>query len=112
MKKIEAIIRPEKMEDVRMALEEVGCSGLMITEIEGHGKQKGIVQQWRGEKYKIENVPKIKIETVVRDSDLDNIIKAITKSAHTGGIGDGKIFIYNIEDAIRIRTCERGEIAL
>ena len=112
MKKIEVIIRPEKLEAVRRALEEAGCAGLMITEIEGHGKQKGVVQQWRGEKYKVELLPKIKLEVVVRDQDLERIIKTIIESAKTGEIGDGKIFISNIENAIRIRTKEEGEKAL
>lgn len=109
MKKIEAIIRPEKLDDVRRALERIGYSGLMISEVEGHGKQKGIVQQWRGEKYRIELLPKIKIEIVAKDSDVENIIRAIMESARTGEIGDGKIFISEVKDAIRIRTGERGE---
>jgi nitrogen regulatory protein P-II 1 len=112
MKKIEAIIRPERLIAVQRALGEAGCNGLMITEIEGHGKQKGVVQQWRGEKYKVEVVPKIKIETVVRDDDLQRVIKTIIDNSKTGEIGDGKIFIYDIETAIRIRTAENGEAAL
>ncbi|MFZ5801339.1 MAG: P-II family nitrogen regulator [Candidatus Omnitrophota bacterium] len=112
MKKIEAIIRPERLEVVRHSLESAGCAGLMITEIEGHGKQKGMVQQWRGEKYKVELLPKIKIEVVVRDPDADKIIKTIADHARTGEIGDGKIFVYDIENAIRIRTFEKGEPAL
>ncbi len=112
MKKIETIIRQERLEPVRRALEEEGCTGLMITEIEGHGKQKGVIQQWRGEKYKVDLLPKIKIEIVIKDGDLERIVKTIIKNAKTGEIGDGKIFIYNIEDAIRIRTEEKGEIAL
>lgn len=112
MKKIEAIIRPEKLEAVRQELEKVGYSGLMITEIEGHGKQKGIVQQWRGEKYKVDLLPKVRIEIVVKDSDVDKITKAIIESAKTGEVGDGKIFISSIENAIRIRTGEKGEAAL
>lgn len=112
MKKIEAIIRPEKLEAVRRALEEAGCSGLMISEIEGHGKQKGVVQQWRGEKYKVELLPKIKIEIVVREADVERITKTIIESAKTGEIGDGKIFISTIDDALRIRTAEKGEGAL
>lgn len=112
MKKIEAVIRPEKLEIVRRALEGCGCAGVMISEIEGHGKQKGVVQQWRGEKYKVELLPKIKIEIVVRDKDVERIAKTIIESAKTGEVGDGKIFIYAIEDAIRIRTGERGEVAL
>ncbi len=112
MKKIEAIIRPEKLDEVKKALEKVGYSGLTISEVEGHGKQKGIVQQWRGEKYKIELLPKIKIEIVAKDSDSEVIIKAITESARTGEVGDGKIFVSDIKDVIRIRTGERGEQAI
>lgn len=112
MKKIETIIRPERLEAVRQALEKEGCTGLMITEIEGHGKQKGVFQQWRGEKYKVDLLPKIKIEVVAKDSDLQRIITTIIKNAKTGEIGDGKIFIHNVEDAIRIRTGEKGEAAL
>lgn len=112
MKKIEVIIRPEKLEAVRQALEEVGCAGLMITEIEGHGKQKGVVQQWRGEKYKVELLPKIKIDIVVREQDVERIAKTIIDNAKTGEIGDGKIFISNVENAIRIRTGEKGDNAL
>ena len=112
MKKIEAIIRQERLETVRLALEQAGCAGLMITEIECHGKQKGVVQQWRGEKYKVELLPKIKIEIVVKDAEVERITKTIIDNAKTGEIGDGKIFIYNIENAIRIRTGEKGEQAL
>lgn len=109
MKRIEAIIRPEKLEDVQEALESAGCSGLMITEIEGHGKQKGVVQQWRGEKYKMTLLPKIKIDAIVKDEDLDGIIKTIIRHAKTGEIGDGKIFVSSVDNAIRIRTGEEGE---
>lgn len=112
MKRVEVITRPEKLEAVRKALEDAGCAGLMITEIEGHGKQMGVVQQWRGEKYKVELLPKIRIESVVRDQDVQRITKAIIESAKTGEIGDGKIFISNVEDAIRIRTGEKGDAAL
>lgn len=112
MKKIEAIIRPEKLESVQRALEKVGYSGLMISEIEGHGKQKGIVQQWRGEKYKVEFLPKIKIEIIVKDDEVERIIKTIVDSAKTGEIGDGKIFISPVENAVRIRTGEKGEQAI
>ena len=112
MKKIEVIIRPEKLEAVRSALENVGYTGLMITEIEGHGKQKGVVQQWRGEKYKVDFLPKIKIEIVVKDDKVESIIKTIIDNAKTGEIGDGKIFIYSIDNAIRIRTGEKGGLAL
>lgn len=112
MKKIEAIIRPEKLEAVRSALERSGCGGLMVSEIEGHGKQKGMVQQWRGEKYKVELIPKIKIDVIVKDTDVERIAKAIIDNARTGEIGDGKIFISSIENAIRIRTGEKGEATL
>lgn len=112
MKKIEAIIRPEKLEAVRRALEQAGTAGIMITEIAGHGKQKGVVQQWRGEKYKVELLPKIKVEVVVRDKDLERVTEAIIDNARTGDIGDGKIFVSPVENAIRIRTKETGEGAL
>ena len=112
MKKIEAIIRPEKLDAVRSALEKAGCSGLMISEIEGHGKQKGVVQQWRGEKYKIELLPKIKIEVVVKDQEAERVVKAVCDAAKTGEMGDGKIFIYSIENAVRIRTGDKGEAAI
>ncbi len=112
MKKIEAIIRPEKLEVVRKGLAAVGYSGLMITEIEGHGKQKGVFQQWRGEKYKVELLPKLKIEIIAKNEEVDRIVKAIVDSARTGEIGDGKIFISPIDDAIKIRTGEKGEEVL
>ena len=112
MKKIEAIIRPEKLDAVRAALETVGYAGLMITEIEGHGKQKGITQQWRGKKYKVELLPKVKIEIVAHDKDVDKIMEGIAKAAATAKIGDGKIFVYPVENAMRIRTGERGDSAI
>jgi nitrogen regulatory protein P-II 1 len=112
MKKIEAIIRPESIDAVRSALSEAGVTGLMISEIEGHGKQKGVVQQWRGEKYRIEILPKIKIETIVKDKDVERIAKTIIDSARTGEIGDGKIFIYSVDEAIRIRTGEKGDFVV
>jgi nitrogen regulatory protein P-II 1 len=112
MKQVKAVIRPEKLQDVRNSLELVGCSGMMISEIEGHGSQKGIVQQWRGEKYRLELIPKIMIDMVVKDTDVNKIIDAIIKSAGVGEFGDGKIFVYNIEQVIRIRTGEEGEAAL
>lgn len=112
MKNIVAIIRPEKLEEIRTALESVGYSGIMISEIEGHGKQKGIVQQWRGEKYKLDLIPKIKMEVVVKDSEVEIIKKTIIENARTGEVGDGKIFIYNVEEVVRIRTGEEGEPAL
>lgn len=112
MKKIEAIIRPGKLEEVCEVLEKVGYPGIMITEIEGHGKQKGITQQWRGKEYKLKLIPKIRIEVVVKDADVEKIKKVIADSARTGAIGDGKIFVYPVENTMRIRTGEEGEIAI
>lgn len=112
MKKIEAIIRPEKLDIVRNALGEIVCPGITVTEVEGHGNQKGVVQQWRGKKYKVEFLQKIKIEIVVKDADVERIVKVIMNKAQTGKIGDGKIFVYPVEDVFRIRTGEKGEIAI
>ena len=112
MKKIEAIIRPEKVEAVRKALDKSGYPGITITEVEGHGKQKGVVQQWRGEKYRIELLPKSKIEIVVTDKDVDRILESILQVARTGSVGDGKIFVSDIREAVRIRTGEKGEVAV
>ena len=112
MKKIEAIIRPEKLDEVRKAIEGVGYPGLTITEAEGHGHQKGVVQQWRGETYRVEFLPKIKMEIIASDSDTERIIQAIIKSAKTGAVGDGKIFVSDVREVIKIRTGERGEPAL
>lgn len=112
MKKIEAIIRPEKVDEVRRALEKVGFPGLNISEVEGHGKQKGVVQQWRGEQYRVELLPKAKLEIVVNDKDVRKIVQAIQDSAKTGAVGDGKIFVSPVEEVIRIRTAETGDSAL
>ena len=113
MKQIKAIIRPEKLGDVRAALDRTGaCTGIMITEVSGHGTQKGIDQSWRGEKYRIDLIPKVAIEMVVMDEDVDAVVQAILKSAPIGEIGDGKIFISTIDEVIRIRTGEKGEKAL
>lgn len=112
MKKIEAIIRPEKLDMVRNALGEIGCPGITITEVEGHGKQKGLVQQWRGKEYKVELLRKMKIEVVVKDADVERIVKVIMDKARTDKIGDGKIFVSSVENVFRIRTGEKGEIAL
>lgn len=112
MKKIESVIRPEKLEAVREALEQAGYPGISITEIEGHGMQKGTVQQWRGEQYKLQFLPKVKIEVVCVDKDAEKIIQTVLESAFTGGVGDGKIFVYDVTEVVRIRTRERGERAL
>jgi len=112
MKKIEAVIRPEKLDEVRKAIEAVGYPGITLTEAEGHGKQKGVVQQWRGETYRVDFLPKVKLEIVAGDADTERIVQAIIKAAKTGAVGDGKIFVSDIRDAVKIRTGERGEGAL
>jgi nitrogen regulatory protein P-II 1 len=112
LKKIEAIIRPFKLEEVKEALVEEGVRGLTISEVRGYGRQKGHTETYRGSEYRIEFIPKIKIEVVVEDSKLDKVVDAILKSAKTGQVGDGKIFIYDIDEVIRIRTDESGEQAL
>lgn len=109
MKKIEAIIRPEKLPIVKAALEESGYPGMTITEVRGHGVQKGIKQQWRGREFTVEFLPKVKIEVVVSaDDDVDRILTLIHDNASTGEIGDGKVFVIDIVEAMRVRTGERG----
>ena len=113
MKHIKAIIKPEKLDDVKEAVKKTGCTGMMVTGIEGHGQQGGIKQQWRGEKYELDLLPKVSIDIVVPDAKVDSIIEAILTSARTGcGMGDGKIFIYDVERVIRIRTGEEDDSAL
>jgi nitrogen regulatory protein PII len=112
MKKIEAIIRPFKLDEVKEALIEEGIRGLTITEVRGYGRQKGHTETYRGSEYRIEFIPKIKIEVVIEDEKEDQVIDAILRTANTGQVGDGKIFISNVEDAIRIRTEESGKEAL
>ena len=112
MKKIEAVIRVEKLEEVTEALETFGCPGMMITHIEGHGRQKGLTEQFRGREFKVNFLPKVKIEIVVRDIQVDKIVAAIAGFAKTGEIGDGKIFVYPVDDVLRIRTGEKGEAAI
>jgi nitrogen regulatory protein P-II 1 len=112
MKKIEAIIRPEKVDEVRRAIEAAGYPGITITQVEGHGKQKGVTRQWRGEVYKVDLLPKTKLEIVASDKDQERILAAISKVAGTSSVGDGKIFVSHIDEAVRIRTGERGEKAL
>lgn len=108
MKKIEALIRPERLESVMEELRKLGYPGVTITEVKGHGKQKGITQIWRGAEYRVEFLPKIKVEAVVLDEDLGRVVSALIRAARTGSIGDGKIFIYDVVDAVRIRTGEAG----
>lgn len=112
MKKLTAIIRTEMYEPVNKALERCGYPGIMVSDIEGHGKQKGVEQVWRGEKFRMELLPKLKIEIVVPDNQVERLIGEICKAAGTGQPGDGKIFISSIDEAVRIRTGERGEKAL
>ena len=113
MKKIEAIVRPERVSAVKEALEKLGYPGMTLTEVKGHGKQKGVVQQWRGSQYRIEFLPKVKIELVVENGEsVDPIIAAVVNNARTGEAGDGKIFVSTIEEVVRIRTGERGTAAV
>jgi nitrogen regulatory protein PII len=112
MKKIEAIIRPFKLDEVKEALIEEGIKGLTIPEVRGYGRQKGHKETYRGSEYRIEFVPKIKIEVVVESERLEKAVDAILKTAKTGQVGDGKIFIYDVQDVIRIRTEESGQDAL
>ena len=112
MKKIEAIIKPHRLEDVKTALTQVGVQGLTVSEIRGFGRQKGHKEQYRGAEYTVDLVPKVKIEIVVSDSGLQAAVEAILRSARTGEIGDGKIFVSNLESVLRIRTGEKGEAAV
>ena len=112
MKKIEAIIRPFKLDDVREALSEIGVKGMTLTEVKGYGRQKGHTEVYRGSEYKIDFLPKIKVEIIVKDAMVERVIATIVKAARTGQVGDGKIFIFPVEDVIRIRTEESGEDAV
>ena len=112
MKLITAIIKPFKLDDVREALSEVGVQGMTVTEVKGFGRQKGHTELYRGAEYVVDFLPKVKVEVVIEDSQVERVIEAIQKAAHTGRIGDGKIFVSSIEEAIRIRTGEFGPEAL
>lgn len=112
MKKIEAIIKPFKLDEVREALSELGASGLTVTEVKGFGRQKGHTELYRGAEYVVDFLPKIKVEVVVADAMVDTAVEAIVKAAHTGKIGDGKIFVTSVEQVIRIRTGETNEGAI
>ena len=112
MKKIEAIIKPFKLDEVREALSEIGVSGITVTEVKGFGRQKGHTELYRGAEYQVDFLPKMKIEIILSDDVVDRAIEAITSAANTGKIGDGKVFVYNVEQAIRIRTGEAGDEAL
>ena len=112
MKKIEAIVKPFKLDEVREALSEVGITGLTVTEVKGFGRQKGHTELYRGAEYVVDFLPKIKVEVVVTDDLVDAAVEAIVRAAHTGKIGDGKIFIMAVEQVIRIRTGETNEAAI
>ncbi|MFH1703969.1 MAG: P-II family nitrogen regulator [Nitrospirota bacterium] len=112
MKKVEAIIKPFKLDDVKAGLNAIGIMGMTVTEVKGFGRQKGHVEVYRGTEYEVNFLPKIKIEVVVPDSIIDKVVSTIIGKARTGNIGDGKIFISSLEDVIRIRTGEKGETAI
>lgn len=112
MKKIECIIRPEKLEEVKDTLKQLGIKGMTVSQVMGCGLQKGKTEYYRGVEININLLPKIKIELIIKDSEVDRIVDTIIKVARSGKIGDGKIFIYNVEDAVRIRTGEKGESAI
>lgn len=112
MKKVEAIIKPFKLEEVKEALADVGVQGMTITEVKGFGRQKGHKELYRGAEYVVEFLPKVKIDIVVDDDALEEVVKIIVKAASTGRIGDGKIFVSPVDDAIRIRTGESGDVAI
>ncbi len=112
MKKIEAIIKPFKLDDVREALSEIGVTGMTVTEVKGFGRQKGHTELYRGAEYVVDFLPKVKLEVVVKEDQVERCIEAISKAARTGKIGDGKIFVYPVEQVIRIRTGESGPDAI
>ena len=112
MKKIEAIVKPFKLDEVREALSEVGVTGLTVTEVKGFGRQKGHTELYRGAEYVVDFLPKVKVEVIVSDTLVDRAIEAVVKAAHTGKIGDGKIFVTTVEQVVRIRTGESGEAAV
>ncbi len=112
MKKIEAVIKPFKLDEVREALSEVGVTGLTVTEVKGFGRQKGHTELYRGAEYVVDFLPKLKIDVIVEDSTVEPAIEAIVKAARTGKIGDGKIFVSTVEQVVRIRTGETGEAAI
>jgi nitrogen regulatory protein P-II 1 len=112
MKKIEAVIKPFKLDEVRESLSEIGVTGLTVTEVKGFGRQKGHTELYRGAEYVVDFLPKVKVEIVIQDNMVDRAIEAIIKAARTGKIGDGKIFVYPVEQVVRIRTGETGEAAV
>lgn len=112
MKKIEAVIKPFKLDDVREALTEIGISGMTVSEVKGFGRQRGHTEIYRGAEYAVDFLPKVKLEIVLADADVERALEVIVEAARSGRIGDGKIFVYPVEEVIRIRTGERGEAAV
>ena len=112
MKKIEAVIQPHKLDEVKDALIKIGVEGITVSEVRGHGRQKGHTEVYRGSEYKIDLLPKVKLEMIVRDSLASPVVETLTAAARTGKIGDGKIFVSSIDEAVRIRNGDRGEAAL
>jgi nitrogen regulatory protein P-II 1 len=112
MKKIEAIVQPFKLEEVKEALKNIGIDGMTISEVRGHGRQKGHKEVYRGQEYNVDLLPKVRFDLVVRDTRLDEVVDALSNAARTGKIGDGKIFVYDVADAIRIRNGDRGDAAV
>jgi nitrogen regulatory protein PII len=112
MKKIEAIIQPHKLDEVKTALIAIGVSGMTITEVRGHGRQKGHTEVYRGAEYRVDLLPKVKLEMVIPEANVNQVVETITAAARSGKIGDGKIFISSLEDVVRIRNGERGETAI
>ncbi len=112
MKKIEAIIQPFKFDEVKDALKGIGVDGMTVSEVRGHGRQKGHKEVYRGQEYEVDLLPKLKVEMVVSDERLDEVLRTVTRSARTGKIGDGKLFVYEVAEAVRIRNDERGDAAL
>ena len=112
MKKIEAIIQPFKLDEVKEALKGIGIDGMTISEVRGHGRQKGHKEVYRGQEYNVDLLPKVKFEMIIQDSRLEEVIDTVTNAARTGKIGDGKIFVYDVAEAIRIRNGDRGDSAV
>jgi nitrogen regulatory protein P-II 1 len=112
MKKIEAVVQPFKMEEVKEALKNIGIDGMTISEVRGHGRQKGHKEVYRGQEYNVDLLPKVRFDLVVQDARLEEVVECITNAARSGKIGDGKIFVYDVIEAIRIRNGDRGELAI
>ena len=108
MKKVEAVIRPERLDTVMEELSKLGYPGVTISDVRGHGKQKGVSHMWRGAEYRVEFLPKVKVEVVVIEKDVSKVTASIVRAARTGSIGDGKVFIYDVDNAVRVRTGESG----